>query len=198
MWAAWSGLVDSGATPADIDLKCTQADLNRFCARYRVAKAFRGISMEGMTDGTVQGYAALFRLFLAWSAFEKYLDALECKQKNCAKLIERALTPSRIAEIRKLDEGNRFFNLISNKLTRKEHVEELEKYRKKSAFNPSYLASAVRHIFVHGHLTPNANGAAPEAVTQICDILSNAHLHVAGDDFARRVRKHQRALGKAN
>jgi hypothetical protein len=93
-----------------------------------------------------------------------------------------------VERIRALDSGDRLFHLVINKAN-KEHIAQLEKYLQGAPFNPSYLASAVRHIFAHGMLTPNANRAAPEAVAQICEILSSTHLQAAGDDFRRRVRQ---------
>ena len=54
-------------------------------------------------------------------------------------------------------------------------------------FHP-YLVGPRTHA--HGLLTPNANRSAPEAVTSICDILANAHLAAAGEDFKRRVQRY--------
>jgi hypothetical protein len=187
MWAHWSDSVREGYEPADIGLQCQQAALNRFAARYRVARSFEGITLEGFAPRTVSGYASLFRLFLTWSAFEQYLKALQWKQADCTRLITRYVTSDVIAQIRTIDSQNRFYHLVISKAN-KDHVVELEKYLRKKPFNPSYLASSVRHVFAHGMLTPNANRATPDAVTQICDILSKAHLSATGDDFRRRVK----------
>jgi hypothetical protein len=97
------------------------------------------------------------------------------------------VTSDTVQRIRQLDEGARFFNLVHSKANA-EHGDEIAKYKRGEAFNPSYLASAIRHIFAHGMLTPNAKGAEPAAVATICDLLSAAHLRAAGEDFQRRVR----------
>ena len=51
------------------------ADVNRFGARYRLASAFKGLNLGGYSDTTAQGYDALTRVTLAWSAFEALLKA---------------------------------------------------------------------------------------------------------------------------
>lgn len=67
---------------------------------------------------------------------------------------------------------------------------ELRKYLGGKEFNVTYLASAVRHIFAHGYLTPNANRAKPEAVAAICQLLAKNVLRAAGADFKQRVNEH--------
>jgi hypothetical protein len=86
LWAQWSECVREGRAPADIGLTCQQSALNRFSARYRVAHAFEGITMRGFSPATVDGYSALFRLFLTWSAFEQYLKALHVDSVTAAAL----------------------------------------------------------------------------------------------------------------
>jgi hypothetical protein len=97
------------------------------------------------------------------------------------------MTTQVVARIRRLDAGNRFFHLVISKATEKRLVAELELYLAQQPFNPSYLASGVRHIFAHGMLTPNANRSNPDTVAKICDLLAEAHLSAAADDFQARV-----------
>src|SRR5438105_88033 len=66
----------------------SSADVYRFGARYRLARAFRGLDLEDYSGPTANGYSALTRLAFTYSAFEglmtavsntppKYADALD-------------------------------------------------------------------------------------------------------------------------
>lgn len=46
------------------------ADLQLFRSRWRLASNFEGFDAAGLSDGTVSGYAAAFKVFLAYSAHE--------------------------------------------------------------------------------------------------------------------------------
>ena len=47
------------------------ADVNRFGARYRLARAFKGLDLDGYSVETKIGYEALTKVTLHWSAFEQ-------------------------------------------------------------------------------------------------------------------------------
>ena len=49
------------------------------------------------------------------------------------------------------------------------------------------LAAAIRHIFLHGPLTPNAKEARPDDVKIICDRLSRALVTMMDREFSNRV-----------
>lgn len=49
---------------------------NRFIARFKLALKFKSIDAEGYTDKTLSGYSALLSVFLAYTAFEAFLEAL--------------------------------------------------------------------------------------------------------------------------
>ena len=47
---------------------------------------------------------------------------------------------------------------------------------------------AIRHIYVHGHLTAHSNGCTSESVETICPAISDFLLNGIRDDFARRLK----------
>jgi hypothetical protein len=66
---------------------CNAGELNRFQSRYRLARSFRGVTLDTYTDTTVVGYSALFRVFLCWAAFEKLLEVLGIAREMTGPLI---------------------------------------------------------------------------------------------------------------
>jgi hypothetical protein len=67
------------------------------------------------------------------------------------------------------------------------HKRELENYFNDDVCNIGYLASAIRHLFAHGWLTPNANQVDPVVATTICNDLCTFLLRVMDDEFGSRV-----------
>jgi hypothetical protein len=49
-----------------------------------------------------------------------------------------------------------------------------------------FYAAALRHIYVHGHLTANPNNYVAQVVTSICGALTNFILDLIRSDFQRR------------
>lgn len=49
------------------------------------------------------------------------------------------------------------------------------------------LAAAIRHIFFHGELTPNAGGVAPATVCQVCDYLIQVLFGVMNREIGPRL-----------
>ena len=51
-----------------------------------------------------------------------------------------------------------------------------------------FYAAAIRHIYVHGHLTAHPNRCEAANVVSICDALSSFILALIKDDFTRRLK----------
>lgn len=162
------------------------ADVNRFAARYRVACSFRRIELDKYSDQTERGYSALFRVVLVWSAFESFLGLVAYHQSEAGDLLEKYGAQGVRQRLRDLDSGGRFYAFIYKRVN-KAHRNELDLYMGDDPCNVSYLASAIRHIFVHRALTPNANRVAPETCIQICEDLSAFLLDVMNREFGERV-----------
>lgn len=162
--------------------------INRWAARFRAANSFTGITLvDYKTDETIHGYSALVHSTLVWSAFERYLRLIGQKQGTCSELLE-TYDPDSIANtIRTIDIDTQLYSYIRSKVDGKNIQLELDNYLKGEQCNVSYLLSAIRHIFGHGHLTPSPGEANAVVTTKICKTLNAFHLKVMDDDFWKRV-----------
>jgi hypothetical protein len=137
--------------------------VNRFAARYRLAKAFRSIALDGYSDATAQGYNALTRLMFTWSAFEGLLIALGMDPKHrIGDIAKRYNYDALLGELRAADPEYRFFKFVLARLENKNQSAEFDNFVNGKPCCGVTLARGVRHIFVHGPLTPSANQAEPQ------------------------------------
>jgi hypothetical protein len=54
--------------------KLNTGDITRFNSRFRLAKSFEGIKLDGYKEDTVGGYDAFFQVFLTHSALERFIN----------------------------------------------------------------------------------------------------------------------------
>lgn len=161
-------------------------DVNRFGARFRLSASYRGVVLDGYSTATADGYSALCRVLFTWSAFESFLSICDLNQKTSGPIVESYDAGTAIASIRSTDAGNRFYQFIYDRVNAA-HRGELDNYFNSDPCNPGYLASAIRHIFAHGALTPNANQVDPAVVIAVCNTLCDFLMAVMDKEFARRV-----------
>ena len=183
----------SVASPNYFNLFSSTGDINRFAARYRLAKCFQGMILESITPSTANGYSALCRVLLVWSAFEYFLKAINVRQADLASLLSSYNTQDWIDGIHQADADDKFYRFIY-KHVNKAHKKELDNYFGNDPCNVTYLASAIRHLFAHGVLTPNANKAEPENVVAICDVLYDALVSVMDKEFSERMLEFKRMV----
>lgn len=159
--------------------------LRRFGARYRLARSFGGVNLHGYGDDTERGYSALMRVFLVWTAFE-YL----CKKggRSARELIDPHDTETPSRHIREVDPDYRFYRFIRDHVDGR-HQKQLDRFVEAAPgqCHIKFLASAIRHVFAHGILTPSVGDGRPDAVLRICQVLSEFFLGVMADDFVGRV-----------
>lgn len=183
----------SVASPNYFNLFSSTGDINRFAARYRLAKCFRGMLLDSITEITANGYSALCRVLLVWSAFEFFLKAINVRQADLAGLLAPYHTQKWIDEIRRADTNEKFYRFIYERVNQS-HKRELDNYFGNDPCNVTYLASAIRHLFAHGILTPNANGANPGDVITLCNVLYDALMSVMDDEFSKRMLEFRRMV----
>ena len=172
--------------PSDFGFTDNQGDINRFAARFRAANQFKGIILEGYGEDTTDGYSALCQVMFTWSAFETFEKIAKLNRKDLGKELELFGAIEVLDKIRAIDKKNRFYKFIYDKVNFT-HKKELDNYFNQDSCNIVYLASAIRHIFAHGWLSPHANQADPKAVNQICHILSQFLLDFMDREFSMRV-----------
>jgi hypothetical protein len=127
------------ASPSYFNLFSSTGDINRFAARYRLAKCFRGMSLESFSESTANGYSALCRVLLVWSAFEYFLKAINIRQTDLADLLSSYNTKQWIDEIRMADVDEKFYRFIYERANQT-HQGELDNYFENDPCNITYMA----------------------------------------------------------
>lgn len=179
-WAEYrsaSGLVDicSAFTRA--------AEVNRFGARYRLAKSCE-VQLAGYTTGTAAGYDALVKVALTWSAFESLLTARGLGKHGLSTVSDRHDFSDVFTAMRAAGRVAPFFAFVSSELHSGGQRAEVENFIAGRPCCGLKLAKAVRHIFFHGTLTPNARGSEASEVAAACNALAGRVVRVMDAEFA--------------
>src|SRR4051812_45483650 len=88
-WAVFEGYVPQFDAQA-FGFRGSTGDMNRFAARYRVARCFRRAEFVGLTHDTADGYSMLCLMTLTYSAFDYFLRSLGVHFKNTSSLLKDA------------------------------------------------------------------------------------------------------------
>jgi hypothetical protein len=187
-WAVVDALLGSFTLPARLGFTGTAGDINRFWSRYRLAKSFRGITIDVFVPDTVQGYSALFRVFLVWSAFEHFM---RITGNNFASMAGRLAPydPSTLDLcIRQVDDYDRFLHAVHAELDRKPHKHNLGEFLAGRPCNILIVPCAIRHIFAHGKLTPNTGVGHVAAACGVSQIVCQFLFEVMDGEFLDTLR----------
>lgn len=181
-------LLRLGKKPSDLGFadNISAGDIVRFASRYKAAKSCQGVILEGFTNKTTDGYSSLVKLMMCWSTFEGFLEIRGLNQKQVTELFDAYNAATLCEQIKTYDNGNTFYSFISSKAN-KTHKDEIEKFFINEPLNSSYLVSGIRHIFVHGYLTPHANGSQAKNVVKICNIISGFVLNIIDSEFSKQI-----------
>ena len=157
----------------------------RFANRYRVAKSFRGVILDEYTEKTVNGYSALFKLFLAWSTFEQLLKLLGIRYKNekIKDLCDKYEMLVLCERIKHFDNRKTFYKFLQNNVDEKHRVQIQKFFDEEKELNISFLISSIRHVFAHGKLTPHSNSSEPTKTTRLCNELADFLLDIIDAEF---------------
>ena len=172
-----------------LQYKGTKFDFYRFANRYRMAARFRNLSLDGFEPETEGGYSALTRVFLVWSVFERYADLAgdPPPYRQLLSLIPRLELAKLADHIERHDEDRRLFTFLHDQsLEQNRHF--LDRYRGGDRRGVVFYAAAIRHIYVHGHLTAHPNKCTAANLVAICDALADFILALMRNDFARRLK----------
>jgi len=165
---------------------CTQLfasakTVNRFFARYRFARAFKGLELEGYSEDTTSGYNALTKVTLHWTAFEQLCRAI--KVTDMRAIGQRHSYGECLKSIREADPQNIFFRSVKFHITAPDQKSQLDAFINNGPCTSLTLAKSIRHIFLHGPLTPNVNGCSPHAVSTICHALCKSLVEIMDVEF---------------
>lgn len=178
-----------GDSISSLGYKGLKFDFYRFANRYRVAIRFQSIVLEDFTDATADGYSALTRAFLVWSVFERYADLADDSPPygQLLSLVPKSRLAKLADHIEQQDVDHNLFNfLYEQSLEQNRHF--LDRYRNGDRRGVVFYAAAIRHIYVHGHLTAHPNKCSAESLVEICNGLSDFLLECIQEDFARRLK----------
>jgi len=161
----------------------------RFANRYRMTVRFSGIRLEGFGEDTERGYSALTRTFFAWSVFERYTDlaGIHCPYGPLFTYVPK-VELSKLANL--IDRADPAYNLFDHLRAQSlpQNQEQLDRFRSGDRRAVIFYAAAIRHIYVHGHLTAHPNNCTSENVETICHAISDFLLQVIREDFSRRLK----------
>lgn len=178
----------AGDSVLPLHYRGTKFDFYRFANRYRMAVRFRGLALDGFEPETEGGYSALTRVFLAWSVFERYADLADDPPPygRLLSLVPRIELAKLADHIERHDPEHRLFSFLHEQsLDQNRHF--LDRYRGGDRRGVVFYAAAIRHIYVHGHLTAHPNKCSAENLTSICDALVEFIFGLIRDDFGRRL-----------
>ena len=177
------------------DLEHIDGMITRANARYRMAKSFSGISLDGFSQKTIDGYNALLKAALVYSAFEAYVNTLDRKDgegfyQRGYRLLDPEKRKKISKKILKLDKDRKFYSFVlqyTDPKQGKQSRKHIVKFYEGEEHNQIYLLSSLRHLFFHGILTPHANGVKPARVVKIGNLLSDFFLKQIEDNFNMKI-----------
>ncbi len=190
-WFAYQTAKSACALSADFP---RYALVNRFGARFRAARAYRGSTFEGYASGdTATGYNALVALILAFSAFEYlYKVVLGLNVPDMLSLLEAehgtTVTDAKaeFAVIGKSEDALQLFDDLRPHLDNR-HQASINDVLSGRGVNLIRILAAIRHAFVHGHLTPNMGGVSPTTVIELSLFGFEFLMLVMDKEFSRLV-----------
>jgi hypothetical protein len=187
-WAKVDALLREFRPPSTFGFVGTAGDLNRFWSRYRLAKSFRGVTIEIFSDDTVRGYSTLFRLFLVWSAFEQFMRITGLHFRTSTTLLEDHEVEALDAAIRAHPDYAAFLSAVHAELDRRPHIDNMQAFLRGEPCNILVVPAAIRHIFAHGKLTPNSGVGNVAAACAVSDLLCDFLFTVMDRGFLARLR----------
>lgn len=177
----WQRANGIAALPAHFDLP----KLNRFAARYRLAKSFRGLDVEGYANAsTGEAYSSVMLAFLAYSALEQLHEATKDspRQHLHDRWADLAISPS--AKLRRTKKILLFLQAQMNSKDLRGHLQD---FIDSKTENSLYVASALRHAVAHGFMSVHPKGTSPETASRFCDQISAMLITIADTEFTALV-----------
>lgn len=156
--------------PSLLGYPCTAAVGYRFCNRYRIAKSFKSIELEGYSQNTVDGYSGLFRAFLAFSAYELFWEVIGESQHSIPPTMDKERCRLLWKHFEEHDPDGVFLGFLIEKVNDSLRG-RLKALKNGDTLQVVYLVAAVRHIFGHGHLSAQPKGSDPSKIAEACNLL---------------------------
>lgn len=159
----------------------SSAELNRFAARYRLARAFNGIKADGYADETVASYGSVIRAFLAYSALEQFHKAVKPVPSNqhlSKRWGELATEPAE-----NLRDADTVLQFLTNAVSNQKLRDKLIAFKAGEHDNSLVVATALRHAVAHGYMSVHPEGTSARASKVFCEQLTRMMLSIADRAF---------------
>jgi hypothetical protein len=195
-YPTFQDLIRSGHKPKQMGFHRDSDTIFRFSNRFRLARAFVGINLDSYGSDTCLGYDGLMRVFLAYSAFELFLQMIGKNRETVLPLLQPYKPSKSLKYILQKDGTNSFYRFVSYHCN--PHLKnKLAEIHDRRSENITHYAAPVRHIFAHGHLSAHPSQCHPKTVRDICDCLFDFHIKVMNDEFSRLLTTYRARMGLA-
>ena len=181
------------ASMKDFDyLPESRAAFNAFARRFRLAKAMQPVVFKGYREGTSNGYAALNRHFLMFSAFERYTTDCEGLEHGAYHRALQFVSDAKFKEIKvafdMVDTNDVIYKFLLSNCTSKQQTRSLQEFREgQSVRKGMYISSMLRNSFVHGVLSANPSGAPKKGIEYLANFMADFLFEAIRDDFQKRL-----------
>ncbi len=155
--------------------------LRQFFARYVLAKGFKGLKITDISPRTLRGYDAMFKVQIAYSAFDALLEGVALfshrSDLEYKRFKHKIINPELANSIRANNEN---LILVSISHANSTFARQLESVYSARSDNVMHIASAIRHLSAHGLLT--VNGARLDLAKNVKDLNILADLVIKYTD----------------
>lgn len=189
-WSAVDRMLGEFRAPTTFGFVGAARDINRYWSRYRLARSYREVAIDVFTADTVRGYSALVRVFFVWSAFEQLMRICGLTFRTAAAAIAPYDVPAFEAGIRGVPNFAQFLRAVRNELDRQPLIQNMDAFLSGRPCNALVVPASIRHIFVHGKLTPNSGVGNVEAACAIAGMVCEFLFRVMDGEFSARLRAH--------
>lgn len=196
-FARFQELRQQGHAPRQMGFSAATGQINIFSNRMRLARAFKGLMLEGYSNSTVAGYNAFVQVVLTHSALECFMDVQGLTKKTNRggspqwELLTDLMEPHEPHHVISLfnakDKNGKFYEFLHSRLDNDKLKSNFTSCREGKIPNIAYISLSIRHIFAHGHLTANANGINPHSVNTICQSTSNFLINFMDYEFSKAI-----------
>lgn len=128
-------------------------NLTPFFYRFAFASGFKKMEVDGYSDRTLKGYNALFKVQLAFSAYDSLLiggKSIKHRVKLKSSLYDYSLQNKRLARSLRL---NKELMKILIEKTKGSLSEKIKKFSEEKSDDVLPIAAAIRHLVAHGKIT---------------------------------------------
>lgn len=162
-------------------------EINRFGARYRLARALRSLELQGYSDSISTGYASLFRLLLVYSAFEFLLSAIGQPKRRASELLSEEDGLKLIAAVRDVDPEYKVVRFVRDRTANRVYRSALDRCIAGEHFDALCLVPAIRHLFAHGSLASSSGAGEARIMARLCDVLAESLFKIVDQQFEVRM-----------